>query len=227
MTSPGAAKTRATAGVGALAQLLHLPSPMPHSLTGGVVGAPLAAPGGAADRGPLACAAGAGRPPEAEAELDWLIGLVTGLRAARSELGVPAAARLSLQVRDAGARHARPSGAPRRGDPTPGPLADIEIATGAAPAAPARWWSTRRPMRCRWPGCRIWSRSAAARWELAERRRAPALVEAGQSAVPRPRARKWSRSSAPGGPGRVDQQSSRRRRRASRTVQNLFSRYTC
>jgi valyl-tRNA synthetase len=38
---------------------------------------------------------------EAEAELDWVIRLVSALRAARSELGVPAAARLPLQVRGA------------------------------------------------------------------------------------------------------------------------------
>ena len=69
----------------------------------------------------------------AEAEIDWLIRLVTGLRAARSELGVPAAARLSLQVRDAAsatrARLERHGEAIRR----LARCATIEIATGPAP----------------------------------------------------------------------------------------------
>jgi valyl-tRNA synthetase len=41
--------------------------------------------------------------PEAGPEIDWLIRLVSGIRAARSELNVPSAARLKLHVRDAGA----------------------------------------------------------------------------------------------------------------------------
>ncbi len=40
--------------------------------------------------------------PEAGPEIDWLIRLVSGIRAARSELGVPPGARLALHVRDAG-----------------------------------------------------------------------------------------------------------------------------
>jgi valyl-tRNA synthetase len=39
--------------------------------------------------------------PEVGAEIDWLIRLVSGLRAARTELGVPPGARLPLHVRDA------------------------------------------------------------------------------------------------------------------------------
>jgi valyl-tRNA synthetase len=39
--------------------------------------------------------------PEAGPEIDWLIRLVGGLRAARTELGVPPGARLPLHVRDA------------------------------------------------------------------------------------------------------------------------------
>jgi valyl-tRNA synthetase len=39
--------------------------------------------------------------PEAGPEMDWLIRLVSGIRTARSELGVPAGARLPLHVRDA------------------------------------------------------------------------------------------------------------------------------
>jgi valyl-tRNA synthetase len=41
--------------------------------------------------------------PEAGAEVDWLIRLVSAIRAARSELNVPPAARLPLHVRDAAA----------------------------------------------------------------------------------------------------------------------------
>jgi valyl-tRNA synthetase len=41
--------------------------------------------------------------PEAGPEIDWLIRLVSGLRAARTELGVPPGARLPLHVREAGA----------------------------------------------------------------------------------------------------------------------------
>jgi valyl-tRNA synthetase len=40
--------------------------------------------------------------PEAAVEIDWLIRLVGGIRAARAELNVPPAARLSLHARDAG-----------------------------------------------------------------------------------------------------------------------------
>ncbi|SDD71636.1 valine--tRNA ligase [Rhodospira trueperi] len=39
--------------------------------------------------------------PEAEAEMDWLVGLITAIRSVRSEMNVPPAARLSIQVKDA------------------------------------------------------------------------------------------------------------------------------
>src|SRR5687768_5021728 len=39
--------------------------------------------------------------PEAGPEIDWLIRLVSGIRAARSELSVPPGAKLALHVRDA------------------------------------------------------------------------------------------------------------------------------
>ena len=42
--------------------------------------------------------------PEAGPEIDWLIRLVSGIRAARTELGVPPGARLPLHVREAGPR---------------------------------------------------------------------------------------------------------------------------
>ncbi len=68
--------------------------------------------------------------PEAGPEIDWLIRLVSGIRAARAELNVPPGAKLMLHVRDAGpgtqARLARNAGAIRR-------LARIEmIAEGEA-----------------------------------------------------------------------------------------------
>ncbi|HEX2762278.1 MAG TPA: class I tRNA ligase family protein, partial [Allosphingosinicella sp.] len=44
--------------------------------------------------------------PEAGAEIEWLIRLVSAIRAARTELNVPPGARLSLHVRDAGAKSA-------------------------------------------------------------------------------------------------------------------------
>ncbi|HWH18646.1 MAG TPA: valine--tRNA ligase [Allosphingosinicella sp.] len=42
--------------------------------------------------------------PEAGPEIDWLIKLVSGIRAARTELGVPPGAKLALHVRDADPR---------------------------------------------------------------------------------------------------------------------------
>jgi valyl-tRNA synthetase len=44
--------------------------------------------------------------PEAGQEIDWLIRLVSGIRAARAELNVPPGARLALHVRDAAPRTA-------------------------------------------------------------------------------------------------------------------------
>ena len=56
--------------------------------------------------------------PDVGAEIDWLIRLVSGIRAARTELGVPPGARLPLHVRDAeertGTRLARHDAALRR-----------------------------------------------------------------------------------------------------------------
>jgi valyl-tRNA synthetase len=125
-------ETRSTAGW-VLAELLHLMHPLTPFVTEELWERRYGAPGG-----PLIAA----RWPElpdtlvdraAEAEIDWLIRLVTGLRAARSELGVPAAARLSLQVRDAAsatrARLERHGEAIRR----LARCATIEIATGPGP----------------------------------------------------------------------------------------------
>jgi valyl-tRNA synthetase len=69
--------------------------------------------------------------PEAGPEIDWLIRLVSGIRAARTELGVPPGAKLPLHIRDAGpttlARIQRNAAAIRR-------LARIEtIDSGEAP----------------------------------------------------------------------------------------------
>jgi valyl-tRNA synthetase len=125
-------ETRATAGW-VLAQLLHLLHPLTPFVTEELWERRYGAPGGLliAARWPEPPAALVD--PQAEAELDWLIRLVTGLRAARSELGVPAAARLTLQVRDAGpasqARLQRHGEAIRR----LARCADIELAIGPIP----------------------------------------------------------------------------------------------
>jgi valyl-tRNA synthetase len=73
--------------------------------------------------------------PEAGPEIDWLIRLVSGIRAARTELGVPPGAKLALHVRDAdertGARIERNRAAIQR-------LARIEtIADGEVPSGGA------------------------------------------------------------------------------------------
>jgi valyl-tRNA synthetase len=126
-------ETRATAGW-VLAQLLHLLHPLTPFVTEELWERRYGAPGGLLIAARWPELPSALLDPEAEAELDWLIRLVTGLRAARSELGVPAAARLSLEVRDAGpdtfARLERHSEAIRR----LARCADIEIATSPAPS---------------------------------------------------------------------------------------------
>ena len=200
-------ETRATAGW-VLAQLLHLLHPLTPFVTEELWERRYGAPGGRliAARWPELPAALVD--PEAEAELDWLIRLVTGLRAARSELGVPAAARLSLEVRDAGPDHAGPPRAPRRGDPAPGPLrGDRERDRRRTERRdPGRG---RRGDLCAAVGRRDRSGAGApaARSGAGEsRRRARALrSEAGQSAVPRPRARRSGRGAArPARRGRAD-----------------------
>src|SRR3954470_17876499 len=77
--------------------------------------------------------------PEAGAEIDWLIRLVGGLRAARTELGVPPGAKLPLHPRGAGAATAarldRHDAAIRRlarvepaaGEPPPGGAAQVVV----------------------------------------------------------------------------------------------------
>jgi valyl-tRNA synthetase len=70
--------------------------------------------------------------PEAGPEIDWLIRLVSGIRAARTELGVPPGAKLALHVRDADARTLARL---ERNAPAIQRLARIEtIATGEPPA---------------------------------------------------------------------------------------------
>jgi valyl-tRNA synthetase len=125
-------ETRRTAGW-VLAQLLHLMHPLTPFVTEELWERRYGAPGGLliAARWPELPDTLVDR--EAEAEIDWLIRLITGLRAARSELGVPPSARLALQVRDAGAatrarleRHGEAIGRLAR-------CGTIEIAAGAAP----------------------------------------------------------------------------------------------
>jgi valyl-tRNA synthetase len=125
-------ETRATAGW-VLAQLLHLLHPFTPFVTEELWERRYGAPGGRliAARWPELPTTLVDQ--EAQAELDWLVRLVTGLRAARSELGVPPAARLRLQVRDAGpatqARLERHGEAIRR----LARCAAIECAAGPAP----------------------------------------------------------------------------------------------
>ncbi|HET6519032.1 MAG TPA: class I tRNA ligase family protein, partial [Geminicoccaceae bacterium] len=94
------AETRAAAGW-TLAQVLHLLHPMTPFVTEELWDRLFGAPGG------MLIAARWPEPPEglidaeAAAELDWLIRGITAIRAARTELNVPASARLELRVRDA------------------------------------------------------------------------------------------------------------------------------
>jgi valyl-tRNA synthetase len=85
--------------------------------------------------------------PEAGPEIEWLIRVVSGIRAARTELNVPPGAKLPLLVRDAGeataARLQRNSAALQR-------LARIERSVAARPAAERRRsWSMKPPTSCR------------------------------------------------------------------------------
>ena len=73
--------------------------------------------------------------PEAGPEIDWLIRLVSGIRATRTELNVPPGAKLALHVRDAGAQTLQRL---QRNDAALRRLARIEaIGTGDAPAGGA------------------------------------------------------------------------------------------
>ena len=95
-------ETRAAAGW-VLARTLHLLHPMAPFVTEELWRQLFAAPGGM-----LIKAAWPELPPtlvdpEADAELGWLVRLVSALRSARTELNVPASARLSLLVQDAAA----------------------------------------------------------------------------------------------------------------------------
>jgi valyl-tRNA synthetase len=126
-------ETRATAGW-VLAQLLHLLHPLTPFVTEELWERRYDAPGGLLIGARWPELAPALIDETAEAEIDWLIRLVTALRGARSELGVPAAARLTLEVRDAApttvVRVKRHGDAIRR-------LArctEIEIAPGPAPS---------------------------------------------------------------------------------------------
>ena len=73
--------------------------------------------------------------PEATAEIDWLIRLVSAIRTARTELNVPPGARLPLHVRDAGERTV---GRLHRQAAALGRLARVEIAEGEASGAAAQ-----------------------------------------------------------------------------------------
>ncbi len=96
------AETRATAAW-VLARLLHLLHPLTPFVTEELWERRYGAPGGLLIGARWPELAGELIDPEAEAELDWLIRAISALRAARSELGVPPAAKMALKVRDAGA----------------------------------------------------------------------------------------------------------------------------
>jgi valyl-tRNA synthetase len=125
-------ETRATAGW-VLAQLLHLLHPLMPFVTEELWERRYGAPGSPLIGAPWPELAASLIDEEAEAELDWLVRLVSSVRAARSELGVPAGARLSLQAREASpatqARLRRHDEAIRRLARS----ASIEIATGPVP----------------------------------------------------------------------------------------------
>jgi valyl-tRNA synthetase len=100
---PAKDEMRATAGF-VLARLLHLLHPFTPFLTEELWERRYGSPGG------LLIASRWPEPDETlidagvEDEVDWLIRAVSGIRGARSEIGVPAAARLRLLVRDASER---------------------------------------------------------------------------------------------------------------------------
>ena len=96
------AETRATAAW-VLARLLHLLHPLTPFVTEELWERRYGAPGGLLIGARWPELEGKLIDPEAEAELDWLIRAISALRAARSELGVPPAAKMTLKVRDAGA----------------------------------------------------------------------------------------------------------------------------
>jgi valyl-tRNA synthetase len=96
------AETRATAAW-VLARLLHLLHPLTPFVTEELWERRYGAPGGLLIGARWPEPGGQLIDPEAEAELDWLIRAISALRAARSELGVPPAAKMTLKVRDAGA----------------------------------------------------------------------------------------------------------------------------
>ncbi len=90
------AETRATAAW-VLAQLLHLLHPLTPFVTEELWERRYGAPGGLLIGARWPELGGELIDPEAEAELDWLIRAISALRAARSELGVPPAAKLTAQ----------------------------------------------------------------------------------------------------------------------------------
>jgi valyl-tRNA synthetase len=96
------AETRAT-GAWVLAQALHLLHPMAPFVTEELWQRLFGAPGGMLIGAPWPELDAALVDPAAEAELAWLTGAISAIRAARSELNVPPAARLELLVQGASA----------------------------------------------------------------------------------------------------------------------------
>jgi valyl-tRNA synthetase len=94
-------ETRGTTGW-VLAKLLHLLHPLTPFVTEELWDRLFGAPGGLLIGAPWPELGVELIDAEAEAELDWLIRAITAIRGARSELGVPPSAKLTLRVRDAG-----------------------------------------------------------------------------------------------------------------------------
>ena len=99
--------------------------------------------------------------PDAEAEMDWLVGLVGAIRSVRAEMNVPPGARLTAQVKDAGegtrARLATHEALLKT-------LARLETSrpwTRRRPKAPPSWSPRKRPSSCPWPTSSTWTRNAS------------------------------------------------------------------
>jgi valyl-tRNA synthetase len=103
----GAAKdeTRATAAF-VLDGLLHLLHPTMPFVTEALWQGLADREGHSLIRAPWPDAAALPRDEAAKAEIDWVVALVSGIRAVRSELNVPAAAQLPITLHDASAPHA-------------------------------------------------------------------------------------------------------------------------
>lgn len=84
-----------------LAQILHLMHPIAPFVSEHLWSEMFDAPGGMLATAPWPEYSDTLMVPEASEELDWLLRMIAGIRAARSELNVPAGAKLALEIHDA------------------------------------------------------------------------------------------------------------------------------